>query len=94
MLGVRSLGQADVDGQGVDAGMGGRHSGENRPSKRLGRDPTAKEFQDAMDSEDKFRATPEEIQRAFDEGHAVRCLFLVLSRCSPLRICSLYKHGV
>lgn len=62
--------------------------------KRLGRDPTAKEFQDAIDSEDKFRATPEEIQRAFDEGHAVRCLFLVLSRCSPLRICSLYKHGV
>ncbi|KAF8553940.1 hypothetical protein OG21DRAFT_1164436 [Imleria badia] len=38
--------------------------------KRLGRNPTAKELQDAMNSNEKFHATPEELHRAFDEGHA------------------------
>ncbi|KAN0092780.1 hypothetical protein V8E55_003564 [Tylopilus felleus] len=38
--------------------------------KRLGRDPTVKEFEDALSSHEKFHATPEEILHAFDEGHA------------------------
>lgn len=40
--------------------------------KRLGRDPTAQEFKDALDSNEKFRANPEEVRHAFDQGHAVR----------------------
>ncbi|KAF8135036.1 hypothetical protein EV363DRAFT_1396498 [Boletus edulis] len=38
--------------------------------KRLGRDPTAKELEDACDSNEKFHATPDEVHRAFDQGHA------------------------
>lgn len=40
--------------------------------KRHGRNPTAQELHNASSSDEKFRATPEEVERAFDEGHAVR----------------------
>ncbi|KAG9315312.1 hypothetical protein JVU11DRAFT_4451 [Chiua virens] len=38
--------------------------------KRLGRNPTIQELRDAVESENKFSATPEEIHDAFDRGDA------------------------
>ena len=53
--------------------------------KRLGRYPTVKELEDALNSEEKFRATPEEIHSAFDEGYAVS-YFLPFSSCSTVML--------
>ena len=62
--------------------------------KRLGRNPTAKEFQDAVSSHEKFHATPEDIHRAFDKGDAVRCFFSSRRRCSQTNLDRSSNRGV